>query len=51
MEERIRAELAILALDKEKALAQLNAILCAEQALQKLLEPQDGETRREVAAQ
>ena len=41
MEERIRAKLKELAAQKEQALAQLNAILGAEQALQQLLEPED----------
>jgi len=43
MEERIRNELAKLAQQKEQALAQLNAILGAEQALQQLLEPEEKE--------
>ena len=38
MEERIKAKLAELAAQKEQALAQLNAILGAEQALRQLLE-------------
>jgi hypothetical protein len=38
MEERIKAKLAELAAQKEQALAQLNAILGAEQALKQLLE-------------
>ena len=38
VEERIRAKLAELAAQKEQALAQLNAILGAEQALRQLLE-------------
>jgi len=40
MEERIQSELAKLGQQKEQALAQLNAILGAEQALQQLLEPE-----------
>ena len=40
MEERIRAKLKDLAQQKEQALAQLNAILGAEQALLQLLEPE-----------
>jgi hypothetical protein len=40
MEEKIQAKLAELAQQKEQALAQLNAILGAEQALQQLLEPE-----------
>jgi predicted secreted protein len=40
MEERIQAKLAELAQQKEQALAQLNAILGAEQALRQLLEPE-----------
>ena len=40
MIERIQAKLAELAQQKEQALAQLNAILGAEQALQQLLEPE-----------
>ena len=40
MEERIQAKLVELAQQKEQALAQLNAILGAEQALQQLLEPE-----------
>ena len=43
MEERIRDELEKLAQQKEQALAQLNAILGAEQALQQLLEPEKEE--------
>ena len=43
MEERIRAKLTELAQQKEQALAQLNAILGAEQALQQLLEPEKKE--------
>jgi hypothetical protein len=43
MEERIQAKLAELAQQKEQALAQLNAILGAEQALQQLLEPEKKE--------
>jgi len=39
MEDRIRVKLTELAQQKEQALAQLNAILGAEQALQQLLEP------------
>ena len=38
MEEKIRAKLAELQAQKEQALAQLNAILGAEQALTQLLE-------------
>ena len=45
MEEKVRAKLAELAQQKEQALAQLNAILGAEQALQQLLEPE----RKEAA--
>ena len=41
MTERIQAKLKELAEQKEQALAQLNAILGAEQALQQLLEPED----------
>ena len=40
MEERIRAKLKDLEQQKEQALAQLNAILGAEQALLALLEPE-----------
>jgi len=40
MEERIQAELVKLGQQKEQALAQLNAILGAEQALRQLLEPE-----------
>ena len=40
MEEKIKAKLAELAQQKEQALAQLNAILGAEQALRQLLEPE-----------
>ena len=47
MEDRIRKELEKLALQKEQALAQLNAILGAEQALRQLLEP---EAKEESAA-
>jgi len=43
MEQRIRDELEKLAQQKEQALAQLNAILGAEQALQQLLEPEKKE--------
>ena len=43
MTERIQAKLAELAQQKEQALAQLNAILGAEQALQQLLEPEKEE--------
>jgi len=43
MEDRIRKELEKLALQKEQALAQLNAILGAEQALRLLLEPEKKE--------
>jgi len=43
VEERIRAKLTELAQQKEQALAQLNAILGAEQALQQLLEPEKKE--------
>ena len=43
MENRIKAELEKLAQQKEQALAQLNAILGAEQALQQLLEPEKEE--------
>ena len=43
MTERIIAELAKLAQQKEQALAQLNAILGAEQALRQLLEPEKKE--------
>ncbi|NLO45485.1 MAG: hypothetical protein GX107_03165 [Clostridiales bacterium] len=38
MEEKIKAKLTELAAQKEQALAQLNAILGAEQALKQLLE-------------
>ena len=44
MEERIQVELKKLAQQKEQTLAQLNAILGAEQALQQLLEPEKKET-------
>lgn len=37
MEDRIKAKLAELAAQKEQALAQLNAILGAEQALKQIL--------------
>jgi len=47
MEERIRDELEKLAQQKEQALAQLNAILGAEQALQQLLEPEKEEDAAE----
>ena len=47
MTERIRAKLAELAQQKEQALAQLNAILGAEQALQQLLEPEKKEEAAE----
>jgi len=40
VEEKIKAKLAELAQQKEQALAQLNAILGAEQALRQLLEPE-----------
>ena len=40
MEDRIQAKLTELALQKEQTLAQLNAILGAEQALRQLLEPE-----------
>ena len=43
MIERIQAKLKELAQQKEQALAQLNAILGAEQALQQLLEPEKKE--------
>jgi hypothetical protein len=43
VEERIRAKLTELTQQKEQALAQLNAILGAEQALQQLLEPEKEE--------
>jgi predicted secreted protein len=43
MEERIQTTLAELAKQKEQALAQLNAILGAEQALRQLLEPEKEE--------
>ena len=43
MTERIQAKLKELAQQKEQALAQLNAILGAEQALQQLLEPEKKE--------
>ena len=43
MEDRIRVKLTELAQQKEQALAQLNAILGAEQALQQLLEPEKKE--------
>jgi len=46
VEERIQVKLKELAQQKEQALAQLNAILGAEQALQQLLEP---EKKEEVA--
>jgi hypothetical protein len=39
MEERIQTKLAELAQQKEQAIANLNAILGAEQALRQLLEP------------
>ena len=41
MEEKIREKLAELAKQKEQTLAQLNAILGAEQALQALLEKKE----------
>ena len=41
MEERIKAKLKDLAQQKEQVLAQLNAILGAEQALLQLLEPEE----------
>lgn len=40
MNQRIQAKLTDLAQQKEQTLAQLNAILGAEQALQQLLEPE-----------
>ena len=43
MEQRIQAKLAELAQQKEQAIANLNAILGAEQALQQLLEPEKKE--------
>ena len=43
MEQRIRRELEKLAQQKEQTLAQLNAILGAEQALRQLLEPESKE--------
>ena len=43
MEDRIRKELEKLGQQKEQALAQLNAILGAEQALKQLLEPEKKE--------
>ena len=43
MEKKIQAKLAELAQQKEQALAQLNAILGAEQALRQLLEPEEKE--------
>ena len=43
MEERIQTKLAELALQKEQTMAQLNAILGAEQALRQLLEPESKE--------
>ena len=43
MEDRIQAKLKELGQQKEQALAQLNAILGAEQALQQLLEPEKKE--------
>lgn len=43
MTERIQAKLTELAQQKEQTLAQLNAILGAEQALQQLLEPEKKE--------
>jgi len=43
MEDRIRKELERLSQQKEQALAQLNAILGAEQALRQLLEPENKE--------
>ena len=45
MEERIKAKLKELAEQKEQALAQLNAILGAEQALQQLLEPEEADAK------
>ena len=42
MEEKIRKKLEELAKQKEQTLAQLNAILGAEQALQALLEQKEG---------
>ena len=43
MEEQIRLKLAELAQQKEQAYAQLNAIIGAEQVLQRLLEPEKNE--------
>ena len=43
MEERIQAKLTELAAQKEQTLAQLNAILGAEQALRQLIEPEKKE--------
>lgn len=43
MTDRIQAKLTELAQQKEQTLAQLNAILGAEQALQQLLEPEKKE--------
>jgi hypothetical protein len=43
MQEKIRAKLAELSQQKEHAIAQLNAILGAEQALKSLLEPENEE--------
>ena len=45
MEKRIQAKLAELAQQKEQAIANLNAILGAEQALQQLLEPETKEEK------
>jgi len=47
VEERIQAELAKLAQQKEQTMYQLNAILGAEQALQQLLEPEQKEEKEE----
>jgi hypothetical protein len=47
MNDRIQAKLTELAQQKEQALAQLNAILGAEQALQQLLEPEKKEEAAE----
>jgi len=47
MTERIQTKLTELALQKEQTMAQLNAILGAEQALRQLLEPDEKEANPE----
>ena len=46
MEDKIKVKLAELAAQKEQALAQLNAILGAEQALKQLLETEAASDER-----